>query len=209
MQRIFDGLARFQRDVYPEHKELFQNLAASQNPEVLIITCSDSRLVPSLMMQTLPGDAFVCRNAGNMIPAHDESSGGVMATIEYAVVVLGVRDIIVCGHSDCGAMTALLYPERLQDTPSVARWLQHGQRAVAVVRENYPDLPPDQMLNRMIEENVLAQIDHLKTHPCVAARLRAGKLAIHGWVYQIESGEVRVYNRRQDHFELLVLAQPV
>ncbi len=206
MRRILDGLARFQRDVYPLHRDLFQDLASSQSPEVLVITCSDSRLEPSLMMQTKPGDVFMCRNAGNMIPAHDETGGGgVTATIEYAVSVLGVRDIIVCGHTDCGAMKALLHPEALQGMPSVARWLHHGQRAVAVVRESYPHLPAAQMLERMIEQNVLAQIDHLKTHPCVAARLHSGKLTIHGWVYQIASGQVRVFNTERGAFEPLLL----
>lgn len=208
MQKILDGLAYFQREVYPRYRELFQDLATTQSPEVLIVACSDSRLVPSLMLQSGPGDVFVCRNAGNMIPAHDDTAGGgVTATIEYAVAVLNVRDIIVCGHSDCGAMRALLQPADLRGTPAVARWLHHGQRAVAVARENDPDLPPDELLNRVIEENVLAQLDHLKTHPCVAARLRAGRIRIHGWVYEIESGTVRAYNPQQDRFEPLTLVK--
>lgn len=207
MKRILDGVARFQREVYPQHRALFQRLATSQQPEVLVITCSDSRVVPSLLMQSKPGDAFVCRNAGNMIPTHgDGNSGGVTATIEYAVSVLGVRDILVCGHSNCGAMAALLKPELPREIPAVAQWLRNGYGALAVVRENFKDLPPEKVQERLTEENVISQISHLKTHPCVASRLRAGSLAIHGWVYDIESGQIRVYDSSKETFSPLQFA---
>src|SRR5262245_46408318 len=127
--QLAERYAKFRREVFPQHQELFENLAASQSPSVLFVTCSDSRVVPDLILQSRPGDLFICRNAGNIIPPHGELAGGVSATIEYAVDVLQVRAIIVCGHSDCGAMRALLHPEKLTHLPTVARWLRQAESA--------------------------------------------------------------------------------
>jgi carbonic anhydrase len=192
MKRLIDGALRFQGEVYQEHRDLFRELATSQQPEALLITCSDSRVAPDLIVQAKPGDLFVCRNAGNIAPPYSDVNGGVTATIEYAVAVLKVGHIIVCGHSDCGAMKALLHPEKLQGLPSVKSWLHHASRAEVVVRENHPELDDAARLNALIEENVLAQLDNLRTHPSVASRLKSGTLQLHGWVYDIESGQIRV-----------------
>jgi carbonic anhydrase len=194
MKALIDGLARFQRDVYPQHQRLFQRLASGQNPEALILTCSDSRIVISLITQTNPGDLFICRNAGNIAPAHTEASGGVSATIEYAVAVLKVRDIIVCGHTDCGAMKALLHPQRLSGLPAISAWLRHAERARAVVIEKYGRLEEHELLDKLVEENVVTQLTNLRTHPCVAAREETGELSLHGWVYDIQTGRVRAYD---------------
>jgi carbonic anhydrase len=194
MRRLFEGVVRFQGEVYPEHQDLFRRLAKTQTPEALLITCSDSRVVPQLIVQSQPGDLFICRNAGNIAPPWGEPTGGVAATIEYAVMVLNVSDIIVCGHSDCGAMQALLHPEQLEGLPAVQRWLGHAARAETVVRENLGHLSEHDRLNALTEENVLAQIDHLRTYPCVASRLHAGTLELHGWVYDIESGAIKVFD---------------
>jgi carbonic anhydrase len=192
MKRLIDGALRFQGEVYHEHRDLFRELATGQQPEALLITCSDSRVVPDMIVQAKPGDMFVCRNAGNIAPPYSDVTGGVTATIEYAVSVLNVRHIIVCGHSDCGAMKALLHPEKLKAMPAVRSWLHNAARAEVVVRENHPDLDEKARIEALIEENVLAQLDNLRTHPCVASRLKAGALNLHGWVYDIESGQIRV-----------------
>lgn len=192
MKRLIDGALRFQGEVFQEHRDLFRTLATGQSPEALLITCSDSRVAPDLIVQAKPGDLFICRNAGNIAPPYSDVNGGVTATIEYAVAVLKVAHIIVCGHSDCGAMKALLHPEKLQGLPSVKNWLRHASRAEVVVRENQPDLDDAARINALIEENVLAQLDNLRTHPSVASRLRSGNLALHGWVYDIETGQIRV-----------------
>jgi carbonic anhydrase len=194
MRRLFEGVVRFQGEVYPEHRALFHSLAKTQSPEALLITCSDSRVVPQLIVQSKPGDLFICRNAGNIAPPWGEPTGGVAATIEYAVMVLNVTDIIICGHSDCGAMQALLHPEKLEGMSAVQRWLGHAERAETVVRENLGHLSEQDRLTALIEENVLAQLDHLRTYPCVASRQRAGTLELHGWVYDIESGAIKVFD---------------
>ncbi len=207
MKRLIDGALRFQGEIYQEHRDLFRELATGQQPEALLITCSDSRVVPDLIVQAKPGDIFICRNAGNIAPPHSDINGGVTATIEYAVAALNVRHIIVCGHSDCGAMKALLHPEKLQGLPSVRSWLKNASRAEVVVRENHPDLDDAARIDALIEENVLAQLDNLRTHPCVASRLKSGSLSLHGWVYDIESGQIRVSTNQSAFLPLSQIMQ--
>jgi carbonic anhydrase len=194
MKRILDGLTRFQQDIFPHDRELFERLASGQNPETLLLTCSDSRIVPELITQTQPGELFICRNAGNIAPPFGEHTGGVSATIEYAVMALNVRDIIVCGHSHCGAMRAVMDPAQLVGMPTVASWLRHADRARLVLAEHYQHLDAAARLVMLTEQNVLAQLDNLRTHPSVASRLHGGRLALHGWVYEIETGVVRSYD---------------
>lgn len=200
MKRILEGLSRFQKEIFPEERELFARLASGQSPETLFLTCSDSRIVPDLMTQTKPGDLFICRNAGNIAPPFGEQTGGVSATIEYAVMALKVRDIIVCGHSDCGAMRGVMHPEKVTHMPTVALWLRHADRARAVMQENFAHLDGQQYLAVLTEQNVLAQMDNLRTHPSVAAALHGGKLNLHGWVYDIETGTVRAYDPARKAF---------
>ncbi|MEX2303259.1 MAG: carbonic anhydrase [Bryobacterales bacterium] len=195
MQEIIDGVRKFQREVFPEMSGDFKSLASGQSPSSLVITCSDSRVVPSLITQTEPGEIFIIRNAGNIVPSHGEMVGGVSATIEYAVMVLNVREIIVCGHSDCGALKGVLHPESVSELPAVRAWLRYADRARMVVEENYDCRDESEKLWALIQENTLAQLDHLMTHPCVASRVRKGQLRLHGWVYHIDSGEVTVYDR--------------
>jgi carbonic anhydrase len=208
MKRILDGLLRFQKQIFPEERALFARLASSQSPEALFLTCSDSRVVPDLLTQTRPGDLFICRNAGNIAPPHGEAAGGVSATIEYAVLALEVRDIIICGHSDCGAMKGLLHPEKLKGLPTVAAWLSHAERARFITQENYDYLDETERLAAITEQNVLAQLDNLRTHPCVASRLLKRELNLHGWVYQIDTGTVRAYDAAAGRFVPVVVAQP-
>ncbi|UDL03908.1 carbonic anhydrase [Marinobacter sp. CA1] len=195
MDHIVRGVLDFRKNVYPERKDLFGALAGGQNPEVLFFTCSDSRIDPNLLTGSSPGDLFICRNAGNIIPPHSNETGGMTASIEYAVAVLKVRHIIVCGHTDCGAIKGALDVPALKGLPHVKEWLGHCRSAMEIVRERH-SIPTDACLdsaylNEAIEENVLQQVQHLRTHPAVAAKLATQKIQIHGWVYDIESGEIR------------------
>jgi carbonic anhydrase len=194
MKKLIEGVLRFQDEVFPQHRELFQQLAAGQSPRWLLITCSDSRVLPSLFAQVGPGELFTCRNAGNIVPAHGAHAGGVAATIEYAVQVLKVKHIIVCGHSDCGAMKAVLHPEMVAELPAVAHWVAYAERARAVVLEMANGASEQTLLDALVDENVLAQLDNLRTLPSVAAKLKAGTLEIHGWSYDIRHGRFKAWD---------------
>src|SRR3954469_21476183 len=173
INRILRGVSRFQREVYPEHRELFEQLALGQRPRALFVTCADSRIDPCLLTQTKPGDLFICRVIGNVVPPFPDAVGGVSATIEYAVGVLGVPDVIVCGHTDCGVMKGVLNPEAVAALPSVSAWLNYAQPARAAA-------PGDDLL-KLAEANVVQQLENLKTHPSIAARLDRDDLCLHGW----------------------------
>lgn len=200
MEKVLKGLLKFQKEIFSKRKELFASLSKEQKPSVLFVTCSDSRIDPSLLTQTDPGDIFIIRNAGNLIPAYGAAIGGSTATIEYGVSVLQVNDIIVCGHTDCGAMNGLLHPEKLQELPAVKAWLQHAETTVRIVKDHCAHLKGDELFAAAIRENVVVQLDHLRTHPAVATRLRRGDLRIHGWVYSIGTGEVWVYDEGKKDF---------
>ncbi len=189
MQDIIDGFLKFQREAFPERSGLFKRLATSQNPGALFITCSDSRVVPELLTQREPGDLFVMRNAGNIVPAYGPEPGGVTATVEYAVAVLGVTDIVICGHSDCGAMTAIAAGKDLGHLPAVANWLAHADAAKAVNAAHAHGSDPER-LSALVRGNVVAQLNNIKTHPSVARALDQSVLTLHGWVYDIESGSI-------------------
>jgi len=198
--KIAAGVVHFQKNVYPEKKELFEKLAKGQSPEALFITCSDSRVNPNLLTQTDPGELFICRNAGNIVPPHTHHTGAMTASIEYAVGVLNVPHIIICGHTDCGAMKGAMNVDQLTDLPHVKEWLNYTNAAVRISKEKVKDGNEETLLNMLIYENVLLQMQHLKTHPYVAANLSAGKTKIHGWVYDIKSGEVWAYDEDSKAF---------
>jgi carbonic anhydrase len=200
MEKVLKGLVTFQKKVFAKKKKLFASLSKQQKPSVLFVTCSDSRIDPSLLTQTDPGDLFILRNAGNLIPTYGAAIGGSTATIEYGVSVLQVKDIIVCGHTDCGAMQGLLNPEKLRELPAVKAWLQHAETTIRLVKDHCAHLKGDELFAATIRENVLVQLDHLKTHPAVATRLRRGNLRLHGWVYSIGTGEVWVYDQKKKGF---------
>ena len=154
-------------------------------------------------MQTEPGDLFIIRNAGNLIPPYSSDQSGEAGTIEFALAALGIEDIIVCGHSHCGAMKGILEPETLKDLPATSKWLSRADNTQRIMKENYSHLSGEPLLNAGIQENVLAQIDNLKTHPAVASRLARKKLEIHAWVYKFETGEVFAHNAEEGQFKLL------
>ncbi len=196
---LLQGFRRFRAEVYPQQQALFQRLAKAQQPRAMFITCADSRIVPELITQSDPGTLFVTRNVGNVVPPYGQMNGGVSTAIEYAVLGLGVQHIIVCGHSDCGAMKAVLNPPSLDGMPTVRAWQRHAEVARSVVESNCR-CGAHETLGVLTEENVVAQLDHLRTHPSVAARLAAGQLCIHGWVYDIDSGDIRAYDERARRF---------
>jgi len=197
---ILRGLKRFQKKVFPKHRELFHKLALQQRPTALFITCADSRIDPCLLTQTKPGELFLCRVIGNIVPRYPESIGGVSATIEYAVGVLGVPDVIVCGHTDCGVMKGVLNPEALKPLANVSAWLEHAQPAREALAKPDSDLNNPEFLLALTERNVVEQLKNLHTHPSVAARLDQGNLKLHGWVYHIGKGIVTTYSSRRERF---------
>lgn len=202
MQKLIKGLHHFQSELFESHQELFERLTQGQSPDALFITCSDSRINPNLITHTMPGDIFILRNAGNIIPPFGATNGGEAGTIEFAVAALGVKDIIVCGHSHCGAMKGLLHPEILDNLPVVRSWLGHAEATRRILMENYKglDLNEDQLINIAIQENVIVQLENLKTHPSVAAKLARGELSLHAWVYKFETGEIFDYRHGDGQF---------
>lgn len=193
--KIRDGYNAFRQQSYPEHEDLFKALEQGQSPEVLFVTCSDSRIDPALITKTLPGELFVIRNAGNLVPTREAS--GVAATLEYGVKALGVKHIVVCGHSHCGAVAAALAPESLAELPYVSAWLEESGPTL-------PDMsatPEDQRLSTAVQHNVLAQLDNLRSLPFVADAIAAGTLELHGWVYTFETGEIAEFNAESAGFE--------
>jgi len=202
VDHVISGVAKFQKEVYPSKETTFRKLAEGQNPEVLFITCADSRIDPNLVTQTDPGELFICRNAGNIVPPHSNETGGMTASIEFAVAALGVSHIVVCGHTDCGAVKGAINPEKLDSLPHVREWLGHCRAATEVVKERCGE---DQLcldhLEAVTQENVVLQMQHLRTHPAVAAKIATGRVALHGWIYNIKTGGVTCYNEESGEFE--------
>lgn len=189
MQKIIDGFLKFQNDVFPERTDFFKQLAGGQSPKALFVTCSDSRVVPELLTQQEPGDLFVIRNAGNIVPSYGPEPGGVSATVEYAVSVLKITDIVICGHSNCGAMAAISSCQCLDHLPAVAHWLRYADAAKAVISAQEFATPQDKA-DALVRENVVAQLANIRTHPSVALALSQRRLNLHGWVYNIEKGYI-------------------
>jgi carbonic anhydrase len=194
LEELKAGIRRFRTKVYPEQQEIYRKAASEpQRPHALFVTCADSRIDPELITQSGPGDLFVTRNIGNLVPAYGEMLGGVSAVIEYAVMALKVQHVVVCGHSDCGAMKGLLQPKALEKMPTVQRWLRNADAALSVASSlAEPDEKPSVLMRRLTEENVLLQLQHLRTHPSVAGAMAREELTISGWVYDIGTGEVRI-----------------
>lgn len=201
MQKLVEGIHRFQNEAFSQDQKLFETLAEGQNPLALFITCSDSRIDPNRLTDTKPGELFIQRTAGNIVPPYGSVFAGEAATIEYAVMALKIRDIIICGHSHCGAMGGLLDPESIEDMPAVKAYLEHAESTRRIVNENYKHLTdPAKRLTLTVEENVLVQLESLRTHPSVAAAVGRGDLKLHGWVYKFETGDVFGYNPEMNAF---------
>jgi carbonic anhydrase len=195
MKELIKGLRRFKSEYFCRHQDLFENLAHGQHPRVLFITCSDSRVDPELLTQTAPGEIFVIRNAGNIVPPYGSTNGGEGATIEYAVKALDINQIVVCGHSHCGAMKGLLKREEIrEELPLVYDWLKHAEATRQLIKEHYGDRKGEDLLNAAIAENVLTQIENLRTYPAIHTRLFRGEMKIYAWIYDMDIGEVMAYD---------------
>jgi carbonic anhydrase len=201
MPKFAAGVVKFQSEVFPQKREFFEHLSLGQAPEALFITCSDSRIETAMITQTEPGELFICRNAGNIVPPHTSHTGGMTASIEFAVAALNVPHIVVCGHTECGAMKGAMAPEDLDALPHVREWLGYAKAAVDIVQELGKDLDDSQRMAMLLKQNVILQLQHLKTHPTVAMRLAKGDLKLHGWVYDIRTGDVSAYDEATDQFK--------
>ena len=197
MKKLIRGLDKFRQTYVSSHQELLEQLALGQKPRVLFVACSDSRVDPNLITDTDVGELFVIRNAGNIIPPYGAANGGEGGTIEYAISALGIEQVVICGHSNCGAMKGLLKLNKLQkDMPLVYDWLKHAEATRRLVMENYPHYEDKDLMDMLVAENVLVQIDNLKTYPIVKARMHQGRLKIYAWIYNIETGNVLAYDAR-------------
>jgi len=202
LEQLKNGVRRFRSEISPAQADLYAQAATEpQRPHTLFITCADSRIDPNAITATGPGEVFVTRNIGNMVPAYGEMLGGVSAVIEYAVAALGVRHVAICGHTDCGAMKALMHPEQLERMPTVRRWLRNAEAAMSVARELESH---DDFLMNLTKQNVLMQMTHARTHPSVAGAVARGELVISGWVYEIGSGNVLIYDEAKHAFAPVV-----
>ena len=205
LQRLKEGVRRFQTEVYPQQAEMFAQAASEpQRPHTLFITCADSRVDPIAITNTGTGEIFVTRNIGSLVPAYGEMLGGVSAVIEFAVSSLNVRHIVVCGHTHCGAMHALLAPDTVAKMPTVKSWLTNANAALTVAKalqERSAGQPDERdMIDVLTEQNVLLQMQHLKTHPSVAGAMASGELTISGWIYNIGTGEMRIAEDGEQSF---------
>jgi carbonic anhydrase len=196
------GVRQFRTVTFQKKRELYERLAEKQTPYALFLTCGDSRISPSSLTNTDPGRMFVERTPGNIVPIYDDTARvGVSASIEYSIAVLGVRDVVICGHSACGAMKALLHPKHLNELPATARWLRYAQPALEILEQRYSALSETERLKKLCQLNVIEQMSHLHTHPVVEERFNQARLGIHGWYYEIHTGRVEAYNPETAEFE--------
>ncbi len=200
MQRLLDGYRRFHSHIFPQKRRLYAKLHEGQNPEFMIITCSDSRVQPLEFTCMDAGDVFMDRSIGNIVPPPGRGEHEAEAVVEYAVVALGVKHIIICGHSQCGAMKALLDPGSTQGMPAVTAWLKNAESTLTAVEKKYGHLEGQALLDAATRENVLVQLENLNKIPCVSERLAAGKLSLHGWVFELEHGQLDAYDPGIDRF---------
>lgn len=203
MEKLTEGLRYFRSNLLWQKRELFAEAIWGQRPFAMLITCSDSRLLPETLLQLAPGDLFVARNAGNLVPA-PEFPGGEAASIEYAVTVLGVTDLIVCGHYRCGAVAALFQPPD-ESLPAVRGWLDHAVETRKIIEREHSLLTGEERWDKAVEQNVLVQVQHLAAHPCVAAGLKAGTVRIHAWAVRFETGQI--FSESPEHKKFVPLLE--
>jgi carbonic anhydrase len=200
MQRLIEGHKRFLAEVFPARRNQFHLLAETQAPEWLFVTCSDSRVLPDLFLGTGPGDLFITRNAGNVVPLVGHDVDGVAATIEYAVEVLKVKDAILCGHSDCGALKAVMDRRGMENLPKSSRWLYHVEAAFSHRQPLDPADGASAELASLIRGNVVAQLLNLRAQPSVRKAEIEGRLTTHGWYYDILTGQIEEYDEEMRRF---------
>ena len=192
LAKIVSGVARFQSEIFPAQRELFEGLRDQQHPIAMFFTCADSRIVPNVLLQTGPGEIFTERTPGNIVPKYGDHVGGVTASMEFAMMVLKLPLIIICGHTDCGVVKALAEPEKATGMPALQSWMRYSHESRERLLREHPGASHAEKLRYLTEYNVLTQLENLKTHPSVEARLARGELEIQGWIYSIGDGSVRV-----------------
>lgn len=190
LAKLVRGVEKFQSEIFPPRRRHFEALRHEQHPIAMFFTCADSRIVPNLLLQTEPGEIFTERTPGNIVPKYSDHVGGVTASMEYAVQVLHVPLIVVCGHTDCGVVKALLEPEKAAGMPALQSWMRHSLPACERLLRDQAKATREEKLRILTEYNVLVQLENLKTHPVVEAALANKKLDVQGWVYDIASGAV-------------------
>jgi len=204
-KKLLNGIIKFKNDFFEEHKDIFQNLSSSQNPHTLYIGCSDSRVVPDIIAQTMPGELFVVRNIANMVPPYDKNSYSFRCTasiIEYAVNMLKVENIVICGHSNCGGCKALYYPqEKIDKLPNVKEWLKLGYE----VRDRVlaKNLSHEEKEFQTEQLNIIKQLENILTYPFVEKKVENNEIKLYGWYYIIETANVFNYNFDKKEFELI------
>lgn len=211
MQELLEGVHRFQQREFGKYKQVFRRLSREgQKPHTLFITCADSRVVAELITQSKPGDLFVIKNIGNIVPPPDPegacSSTG--AGIEFAVEVLGVSDIVVCGHSQCGAISALMQPvPQTAELKHLRRWVSLANPVKEIIERDYKHLKAEpERIRAAEEENVLFSIERLHAYDCVSKRLQEGSLRLHAWFFKIASAELFAYEPEHRQFQLITEA---
>ncbi len=203
LAKILQGVSIFHSEIYPGQRAMFERLQRRQEPIALFITCADSRVDPNLVTHSAPGDLFIERNPGNLVPHYSEFVGGVSAGVEYAMLVLKVPLVIICGHTDCGVMKGLLHSEQTQGLPGVQQWMRHASEAHHRLMRDHSDAAEEEKLRLITEYNVMVQMENLKSHPSVHARVISGEVDIRGWVYDIGKGSIWATAPDSGRFEIL------
>lgn len=206
MDKLFKGYMKFREEDFESHRQLFEDLGREQKPHTLFIGCSDSRVVPNLITQTHPGELFIIRNIANIVPPYRRTEEYVSTTsaVEYAVQVLEVDSIVVCGHSNCGGCAAMnMLPEQLDHIPHVRKWLQVSNEVKGRVDRLMKGDSPEEREWLTEQINILVQMKNLLTYPYIAEKYRQGILNIYGWHYIIETGEIYNFNDTSELFELV------
>ena len=206
MKKLLNGIVDFRQNVRPKVKDTFAHLALGQRPDTLFIACSDSRVVPNLFASTEPGDLFVIRNVGNLIPPYAEdhgAHGSEAAAIQFGLSNLPITEIIVCGHSECGAIGALSQGNKNPDAPAFNCWLRHAQGSLKQVEAGATLGGHLERHNQLSQLNVLEQLEHLKTYPVVRNGLASGQLRLHGWYFDIKEANVYEYEPSEGCFHLI------
>ncbi|NLI29546.1 MAG: carbonic anhydrase [Nitrospiraceae bacterium] len=206
MDKLYKGLHHFRESFFRKEEEFFQRISSGQNPEVLFITCSDSRIDPNLVTQSRPGELFIVRNVGNIVPPHDaiRDKNSVAAALEYAVSALKVKDIVICGHSNCGALQALFSTDiGIPQYAHLRNWLSLANPLHDIMKQYYGTRTKAVFARIAEEENVLLQLENIQTYPFIVEALQAGTLRLHGWYYDIGNGRVYAYNPETESFDPL------
>jgi len=207
MKKLVKGIVEFRKNILPQYRDTFVKLSSGQSPDTLFVACSDSRVVPNLFASTDPGDLYVVRNVGNLIPPCND--GGVSAdkstaaAIEFAIENLNISDIIICGHSECGAMQSLIAGRENIAPPNLCAWLTHGENALRLLEKNKGFAPELELHNRLSQLNVLQQIENLKTYPLIKTRIANNQLKLHGWWFELKHADVYAYETVENKFVLI------